>query len=93
MSAPAGTPLISIVPSLNPSPSRSTSSRSTACTWLKTTPPALSAGVRPYGFDIASKGEVAVVANIGVGSGDADTIRKPLARAILAYDANSSGVT
>lgn len=34
----------------------------------------LSAGVRPYGFDIAAKGEVAVVANIGVGSGDADTI-------------------
>lgn len=34
----------------------------------------LAAGLRPYGFDIASKGEVAVVANIGVGSGDADTI-------------------
>ncbi len=34
----------------------------------------LAAGLRPYGFDIASKGEVAVVANIGVGGGDADTI-------------------
>ena len=35
---------------------------------------ALSAGLRPYGLDIAAKGDVAVVANIGVGSGDADTI-------------------
>ena len=34
----------------------------------------ISAGLRPYGLDIASKGEVAVVANIGVGGGDADTI-------------------
>ena len=34
----------------------------------------IAAGLRPYGIDIAAKGEVAVVANIGVGSGDADTI-------------------
>ena len=34
----------------------------------------ISAGLRPYGIDISSKGEVAVVANIGVGGGDADTI-------------------
>ena len=34
----------------------------------------ISAGLRPYGLDIAAKGEVAVVANIGVGGGDADTI-------------------
>src|SRR5262245_39386997 len=34
----------------------------------------ISAGLRPYGVDITPKGEVAVVANIGVGSGDADTI-------------------
>jgi DNA-binding beta-propeller fold protein YncE len=33
------------------------------------------AGLRPYGLDIVSKtGEVAVVANIGLGGGDADTI-------------------
>jgi DNA-binding beta-propeller fold protein YncE len=35
---------------------------------------AISAGLRPYGIDITPKGEVAVVANIGVGDGDADTI-------------------
>jgi DNA-binding beta-propeller fold protein YncE len=35
---------------------------------------AISAGLRPCGLDIASKGEVAVVANAGTGSGDADTV-------------------
>lgn len=35
---------------------------------------ALSAGLRPYGLDISIKGDIAVVANIGTGSGDADTI-------------------
>jgi DNA-binding beta-propeller fold protein YncE len=34
----------------------------------------MNAGLRPYGLDIARKGDVAVVANIGVGQGDADTI-------------------
>jgi DNA-binding beta-propeller fold protein YncE len=34
----------------------------------------ISAGMRPYGADISGKGDVAVVANIGTGSGDADTI-------------------
>jgi DNA-binding beta-propeller fold protein YncE len=34
----------------------------------------IAAGLRPYGIDIAAKGEVAVVANIGTGGGDADTI-------------------
>jgi len=34
----------------------------------------LSAGMRPYGIDITPKGDVAVVANIGTGSGDADTV-------------------
>jgi DNA-binding beta-propeller fold protein YncE len=34
----------------------------------------LSAGIRPYGIDIASSGAVAVVANIGRGGGDNDTI-------------------
>ena len=32
------------------------------------------AGLRPYGLDISSNGAVAVVANIGLGGGDADTI-------------------
>ena len=32
------------------------------------------AGLRPYAIDIAAKGEVAVVGNVGVGLGDADTI-------------------
>jgi WD40 repeat protein len=32
------------------------------------------AGLRPYGLDISAKGEVALVANIGRGNGDADTI-------------------
>jgi hypothetical protein len=34
----------------------------------------MSAGLRPYGLDIHPNGKVAVVANIGPGSGDADTI-------------------
>jgi DNA-binding beta-propeller fold protein YncE len=34
----------------------------------------MSAGLRPYGIDVAASGDVAVVANIGTGSGDADTI-------------------
>jgi DNA-binding beta-propeller fold protein YncE len=33
----------------------------------------ISAGLRPYGLDIHPNGKVAVVANIGTGSGDADT--------------------
>jgi DNA-binding beta-propeller fold protein YncE len=35
---------------------------------------AMSAGLRPYGLDISAKGDFAVVANIGTGSGDADTV-------------------
>ena len=34
----------------------------------------LSAGLRPYGIDISADGSVAVVANIGRGSGDSDTV-------------------
>jgi DNA-binding beta-propeller fold protein YncE len=34
----------------------------------------MNAGLRPYGMDIARNGEVAVVANIGRGNGDNDTI-------------------
>ncbi len=34
----------------------------------------MNAGIRPNGLDISSKGDVAVVANIGRGQGDADTI-------------------
>jgi DNA-binding beta-propeller fold protein YncE len=34
----------------------------------------ISAGIRPYGIDIASSGAVAAVANIGRGGGDADTV-------------------
>ncbi len=34
----------------------------------------MNAGLRPYGIDVASKGDVAVVANIGIGQGDSDTI-------------------
>jgi DNA-binding beta-propeller fold protein YncE len=34
----------------------------------------ISAGLRPYGIDIASSGASAAVANIGPGSGDADTV-------------------
>jgi DNA-binding beta-propeller fold protein YncE len=32
------------------------------------------AGLRPYGIDVAANGEVAAVANIGRGGGDADTV-------------------
>jgi DNA-binding beta-propeller fold protein YncE len=34
----------------------------------------LSAGLRPYGIDISADGSIAVVANIGRGSGDSDTV-------------------
>jgi DNA-binding beta-propeller fold protein YncE len=34
----------------------------------------MNAGLRPYGLDVSSKGDVAVVANIGRGGGDADTV-------------------
>jgi DNA-binding beta-propeller fold protein YncE len=34
----------------------------------------MNAGLRPYGIDIAAKGDVAVVANIGIGQGDNDTM-------------------
>ena len=34
----------------------------------------INAGLRPYGLDIARAGDVAVVANIGRGGGDADTV-------------------
>src|SRR5499426_3704339 len=34
----------------------------------------ISAGLRPYGIDITPDGKVAVVAHLGTGSGDADTI-------------------
>jgi DNA-binding beta-propeller fold protein YncE len=34
----------------------------------------MNAGLRPYGMDISSKGDIAVVANIGRGQGDSDTI-------------------
>ena len=34
----------------------------------------ISAGLRPYGIDIASNGAFAAVANIGRGAGDADTV-------------------
>ena len=34
----------------------------------------LNAGLRPYGIDVSSKGDVAVVANIGAGQGDTDTV-------------------
>jgi DNA-binding beta-propeller fold protein YncE len=34
----------------------------------------MSAGLRPYGIDICVPGSIAVVANIGVGQGDADTV-------------------
>jgi DNA-binding beta-propeller fold protein YncE len=34
----------------------------------------LHAGLRPYGIDVSSRGDIAVVANIGLGTGDADTI-------------------
>jgi DNA-binding beta-propeller fold protein YncE len=34
----------------------------------------MNAGLRPYGIDVTAKGNYAVVANIGVGQGDDDTI-------------------
>jgi len=34
----------------------------------------INAGLRPYGLDICAPGNIAVVANIGIGQGDADTI-------------------
>lgn len=34
----------------------------------------INAGLRPYQIDIAGSGDVAVVANIGLGQGDADTV-------------------
>ena len=34
----------------------------------------LNAGLRPYGIDICAPGNIAVVANIGIGQGDDDTI-------------------
>jgi DNA-binding beta-propeller fold protein YncE len=34
----------------------------------------MNAGIRPYGMDVSSKGDVAVVANIGRGQGDSDTV-------------------
>jgi len=34
----------------------------------------MNAGLRPYGIDMPSKGDVAVVANIGIGQGDNDTV-------------------
>jgi DNA-binding beta-propeller fold protein YncE len=34
----------------------------------------INAGLRPYGIDVASAGDYAVVANIGVGEGDDDTV-------------------
>jgi hypothetical protein len=34
----------------------------------------LSAGLRPYGIEMSSDGSVAVVANIGRGGGDNDTV-------------------
>lgn len=34
----------------------------------------IAAGLRPYGIDIAKGGDVAVVANVGMGLGDADTV-------------------
>jgi DNA-binding beta-propeller fold protein YncE len=34
----------------------------------------INAGLRPYGIDVSSRGDVAAVANIGIGQGDADTV-------------------
>lgn len=34
----------------------------------------MNAGLRPYGIDVSSKGDVAAVANIGIGQGDTDTV-------------------
>jgi DNA-binding beta-propeller fold protein YncE len=43
-------------------------------TKVEPTKRAISAGLRPYGIDVTPKGEAAVVANMGAGGGDADTI-------------------
>ncbi len=43
-------------------------------TTVTVAPHEIAAGLRPYGIDIAAAGDAAVVANIGVGGGDADTI-------------------
>jgi DNA-binding beta-propeller fold protein YncE len=34
----------------------------------------INAGLRPYGLDISARGDIAAVANIGIGTGDADTV-------------------
>ena len=34
----------------------------------------INAGLRPYGLDVSSRGDVAAVANIGLGTGDIDTV-------------------
>lgn len=34
----------------------------------------INAGLRPYGIDVGARGDVAIVANIGIGGGDADTV-------------------
>jgi DNA-binding beta-propeller fold protein YncE len=34
----------------------------------------INAGLRPYGIDVCAPGQIAVVANIGLGQGDADTV-------------------
>ena len=34
----------------------------------------INAGLRPYGLEVCAPGEIAVVANVGIGQGDADTI-------------------
>ncbi|MFX8351127.1 hypothetical protein ABTL64_19625, partial [Acinetobacter baumannii] len=41
---------------------------------VKPTDRVISAGLRPYAIDIPKSGDVAVVGNIGLGGGDADTI-------------------
>lgn len=41
---------------------------------VKLTDRLISAGLRPYAIDIAKTGDVAIVGNIGLGGGDADTI-------------------
>lgn len=43
-------------------------------TTVKLTDRVISAGLRPYAIDIAKTGDVAIVGNIGLGAGDADTI-------------------
>lgn len=43
-------------------------------TTVKPTDRVISAGLRPYAIDIPKSGDVAVVGNIGLGGGDADTI-------------------